>query len=102
MDGIFVDGTSRARFAKQINVHGDEGKNSGRYNQNMRHKEARERERAHIGAAAHQALNPAANERNFAGNVGSYGGGEISFLIPRQKVARECHAKHETKEAAAA
>src|SRR5262249_55613254 len=39
--------------------------------------------------------------RNLAGHVRPHRGGEVSLLVPGQKVPGECHCQHQSKERAA-
>ncbi len=56
--GIFADWSGGARFAEQIDMHGDEGEDSGGNDQYVSHEEARESDCAHICAPAHETLQP--------------------------------------------
>ncbi len=67
----------------------------------MRHKKARQCQRAHLVSAPHQAFERGTDQRHFARHVGPDGGGEVRFLVPRQQITGERHRQHQAKERAA-
>src|ERR1700693_932220 len=72
----------------------------GRDQKNMGYKKPRDRERAHLRAAADQTLNALANPGNFTDGISSYSGGKISSLVPGKQVASEGHSQNQAEEQA--
>ena len=101
MERIFVDGSGGSHIAKKKKVRGDQREDARGNQEYVRDEKARNGERAHVRAAAHQAFEAFADQGNFADGVGADGGGEIGFLVPREQVAGESHAQNQHEEHAA-
>ena len=91
---MLIDWTSGPGFAEKENVGGDDGEDAGRNQENVRDEKARNGEGAHFVAAAHQALDGFADERDFARGICANGRGKVRALIPGQKIAGKSHPKY--------
>src|ERR1700726_4085193 len=65
---------------------------------NVGYEKPRDRERTHLRATTHQALEALPNQGNFTDGVGSYSSGKISPLVPGKQVAGEGHRQDQTEE----
>src|ERR1700722_1512016 len=95
---VFGEWSGGSGVAKKKNVRRHQNKNARRNQKNVSDKEARDGERAHVGAAANQTLQTFTHERDFADCVGSHGGGEVGALVPGEQVAGEGHGEDESEE----
>ena len=98
MVGIFGGGSGGPGLAKKKNVGCDEREDARRHQKHVGHEKAGDGECAHLGAAAHHALDAFTDQRDFADRVRADGRREISALVPGEQVAGESHGQDQAEQ----